>query len=336
MNRRKSFIAISFTALATPFFARASLAAMAQEAGRIPRVGLIRPEHPGDAGGERLVEAFRQGLRELGYREGRNIAFELRWLEGKLERSPVVVAELVRLKVDCIVTPGTVTTRAAQKATTTIPIIMANSSDPVADGFIASLPRPGGNITGLSSVLRELGGKQLELLKQVVPSASRVAVLWNPDNPGHALREREIESAARALGLVCQPLKVSAANNFDAAFQAATAERADGLIAMSDVLFQNHRSRIVALAAKHRLPAMYSEHEYVTAGGLMVYGSNLADQYRRAASYVHKIIKGAKPASLPVEQPTKFELVINVKTAKALGLTLPPSLLRRADEVIQR
>jgi len=327
--RRDVIMLIGVYALATPF------ASFAQQAGKIFRVGIVRPETAGDAGGQALVEAFRRGLRDLGYVEGRNISIELRWLDGQIEQSPLVAAEFVRLKVDCIVSPGTVTTRAAQKTTNSIPIVMANSSDPVADGFIASLARPGGNITGMSSMLQELIGKQLDLLKQTVPGMSRVAVLWNPDNPGNASRQKDVEPAARKLGMTSQSLKAVAAKDLDVAFAAATRERAGGLLVLTDALFQNHRSQIVALAAKHRLPVMYTEQQYVTAGGLMVYAPDLADQYRRAATFVDKILKGAKPADLPVEQPTKFDLVINMKTAKALGMTIPRSILIQATKVIE-
>jgi putative ABC transport system substrate-binding protein len=283
----------------------------------------------------RLLEAFRHGLRELGYVEGQNIVIESRWAEGNYDRLPGLAAELVGLKMDVIVAAAVPAIRAAKEATRTIPIIMATVVDPVATGLVASLARPGGNITGLSTMAPAVVGKQLEMLKQVVPDASRVAVLWNPANPGNAPQLREAEVAAKTFGLRLQPLEARNPNDFDGAFVMMTRQQAGGLIVLVDAMFNEHRTRIADLAAKGRLPAVYGLPEHAEAGGLMAYGASRPELFRRAATYVDKILKGAKPADLPVEQPTKFELVINAKTAKALGLTIPPSVLLRADQVIQ-
>ncbi len=305
----------------------------AQQPAKVPRVGILWMNPlPASA---HLVEAFRQGLRELGYVEGQNIAIEFRSAEGKLERVPDLAAELVRLRVDVIITGTTPLIRAAQQATRTIPIVMGISDDPVSQGFVASLARPGGNITGLSTLAPDLAGKRLQLLKEIVPKVSRVAVLWNADNPGVALSFRETAAAAQTLGVELRSLVVRGPDEFEGAFQAATQERAGALTLLGDPLMFRHRARNVDLAAKHRLPAMYGTREFVEAGGFMSYGPNLADLFRRAATYVDKILKGAKPADLPVQQPTRFELVINLKAAKVLGLTIPPSILIRADQVIQ-
>ncbi|MBI2554481.1 MAG: ABC transporter substrate-binding protein [Candidatus Rokubacteria bacterium] len=309
----------------------APLAARAQQAGRVPRIGFLT------TGASPVPwEAFRQGLRDLGYVEGQNIVIERRSAAGKVERLPDLAVDLVGLKVDVIVAPDPPAAGAAKNATKTIPVVVRTSDDPVAMGLVASLARPGGNITGLTSLWGELSGKRLELLKEVVPRISRVAVLWNPAHPGAILALRETEVAARSLGLQLQSLEVRGPNpDFEGAFGAAARERAGALITLRNPLIVRHRTRIVNLAAKSRLPAMYDEREFVEAGGLTSYGANLSDLNRRAAVYVDKILKGAKPADLPVEQPTKFELVINRKTAKALGLTIPQSILIRADEVIQ-
>ncbi len=326
--RRLFFISIlALGALAAP------LAADAQPPPKVPRIGILWAS-PISANAH-LREAFRQGLRELGYVEGRNVALELRYAEGKLDRLPDLAAELVRLKVDVIVAANTPTALAAKQATRTIPIVMALSGDPVESGLVASLARPGGNVTGLSLMAPELGGKRLQLLKEVVPRASRVAVLSNPNNPFTGLMVRETEAAARVLGVQLQAREIRAPEDIDRAFQAAIRGRASALIVVDDGLVFTHRARIAALAAKSRLPAIYPFRESVEAGGLMSYATNFADSYRRAATYVDKILKGAKPADLPVEQPTRFELVINVKTANALGLTFPQSVLIRADQVIQ-
>ncbi len=325
--RRSLFISIlALGLLAAP------LAAAAQPPTKVPRIGILWPS-PISAVAHYL-EAFRQGLRELGYVEGQNIAIEFRSAEGKWERLPDLAAELVRLKVDVIVV-NTPAALAAKQATRTIPIVMAVSSDPVGDGLVASLARPGGNVTGSSMMAPELGGKRLQLLKEVVPRASRVAVLSNPTLPYTGRVVREIRAAARVLGVRLQSLEIRAPEDIDRAFEAAIRGRASALMVVDDPLMFVHRARILALASKSRLPAIYPWRDPVDAGGLMSYAANLADSFRRAATYVDKILKGAKPADLPVEQPTRFELVINMKTAKALGLTFPQSILIRADQVIQ-
>jgi putative ABC transport system substrate-binding protein len=275
-------------------------------------------------------------LKDLGWVEGQNIVIEWRFAGGRAERLPDLAAELVRLQVDLIVVPSTPPALAAKNATKTIPIVTVGVGDPVGLGLVASLARPGGNITGLTGVVTpEIAGKQLELLKEAVPKVSRVAVLWNPATPGNALALRETEIAARVLGVELQLLEARSLNDFDSAFAAMTAKRAGALLVLGDVMFVTHRIRLAELVAKSRLPAMYGLREYVEAGGLMSYGPIASELFRRAATYVDKILKGAKPADLPVEQPTRFELVVNLKTAKALGLTIPQSVLIRADEVIR-
>jgi putative ABC transport system substrate-binding protein len=282
-----------------------------------------------------LIEAFELGLRELGYVEGQTIAIEYRFAEGKPERLPRLAAELVGLKVDIIVTPNPAGTQAAKQATPTIPIVMLAVVDPVGTGLVASLARPGGNITGLAATSSpEIVGKYLELLKQAVPKVSRVAVLRNPANPDTAQMSREVERAARSLGVQLQVLDVTGPHELDGAF-AAMRERARALLVLADTMFFLHRARIANLATKNRLPTISGNKEMAEAGLLMTYGRNLSHDFRRAAVYVDKILRGAKPADLPVELATKFELVINMKTAKALGLTIPPSVLARADALIQ-
>jgi putative ABC transport system substrate-binding protein len=311
------------------------LAAEAQQAGRIPRVGVLATRTAGDA----RLEGLLQGLRELGYVEGRNLLVEYRDAEGKTERFPALAAELVLLKCDVIVTTGgTLAAQAAKQATTTLPIVFASVGDAVAEGLVTSLARPGGNVTGLTVAATELVSKSLEVIKQAVPGVKRVAILFKPDAmPDSAKKERlkAADVAARALGLRLQIVEARGAEDFDRAFSDMTRARADALAVPATQVFNLERRRLVNLAAKNRLPAVYPNRDFVDAGGLMSYGPNLADMARRAASYVDKILKGAKPADLPVEQPTRFELVINLKTAKALGLTIPPSVLGRADEVIQ-
>ena len=304
------------------------LAAGAQLAGKTPSIGILRPGSPPDP----LLDAFRQGLRELGYDEGRNISIEYRWAEGREERFPDLAADLVRLKVDVIVA-GAGAAEAA-KATTTIPIVMPLSTDPVRSGLVASLARPGGNVTGLTSLSGELPGKWMELVKQTLPRASRVAVLWDPaGDPGQV---RISEAAARSLGMRLRVLKVERADGFEPAFAEARKNDAEALIVLGSPFFYVHRARLVELAAKHRLAAIYPQREFVQgSGGLMSYGADYHHQFRRAATYVDKILKGANPRDLPIEQPTKFELVINQNTARALGLTIPPSVLARADEIIE-
>ncbi|MBI5627878.1 MAG: ABC transporter substrate-binding protein [Candidatus Rokubacteria bacterium] len=305
----------------------------AQAPAKVPRIGFLSPLSPTD--NPHVLEAFRQGLRELGYVEGQTIAIEYRIGEGRPERLPALAADLVRLKVDVIVTGGAAASEVARRATSTIPIVFAVTDDPVAEGLVASLARPGGNITGLASIGGEVVGKQLELLKEVAPKVSRVAVLQNPSNPGHPHNLRRAEGAARALGLQLQVLEARTPAEIDAAFAAMRSQRAGGVLVLRDPLFHTQRTQIAALAAKSRLPAVYGIREQAEAGGLMAYGANVLLMYRRAATYVDRILKGAKPSDLPVEQPTKFELVVNLKTAKAAGLTIPQSILLRADEVIQ-
>jgi len=307
--------------------------AAAQQAGKMPRLGILAsgspPPRPGGS-----VETFLHGLRDLGYVEGQNLVIAIRYAEGRPERLPELAADLVRHPVDVLVAAGgTPVALAAKRATTTIPIVMTNVGDPVEAGLVASLARPGGNLTGLSSMSPDITGKRLELLKEVVPALSRVAVLWNPANPSAALQLQELQTAARALQLQVQALEVRGPDEFDHAFNAA--QGAGAVVVLGDPMFTQHRTRITALARRSRLPGMYVFRQFVEAGGLMSYGVSLSDLWRRAASYVDKILKGAKPADLPVEQPMKFELVLNLKTAQALGVTLPPHLLVLADQVIQ-
>jgi putative tryptophan/tyrosine transport system substrate-binding protein len=318
-------------ALALGVLAEPVAAAAQQPAGKLPRIGFLGDVPPF------LDEAFRQGLRELGYVDGQNIAIEHRAPGWKYERLPGLAAELVRLKVEVIVAASPPATEAARQATRTIPIIFTVVGDPVAAGFVASLARPGGNVTGLATISPEILGKQLEMLKQIVPKVSRVAILLNPDQGqgGHRLAVRQAEGAVRALGVQLQILEARTASEIDTAFAAMTSQRAGGLVVLRDGVFRAQRAQIVGLAAKNRLPAVYGLREEAEAGGLMAYGASVPQNFRRAATYVDKILKGAKPADLPVEQPSKFELVINLKTARALGLTIPRSLLGQADEVIE-
>jgi putative ABC transport system substrate-binding protein len=305
----------------------------AQQAPKVPRIGVLHPGTP--AAASQLAAAFKQGLREHGYVEGQNIVVERRFAEARAEQLSDIAAELVRLKVDVIVTSNDVGIAAVKQQTQTIPIVMANSTDPVETGFVASLARPGGNITGLSNISPELSAKRLELLKEAAPGLSRVAIMWSPDVRGAVLDYKELQSAARSLRLQLQSVEVSRAGDFDRAFSALTTGRAEALIVAGSPLTFINRGQIASLAQKNRLPSMFAQREFVEVGGLIAYGPNLAEGWRRAAAYVDKILKGAKPADLPVEQPTKFELVINLKTAKALGLTIPQTLLQRADQVIQ-
>ncbi len=312
----------------------APLTAGAQPAKKVPRIGVLYATAPASA--SQNVEAFSQGLREHGYLEGQNIVVERRYGEARPERMAELAAELVRLKVDVIVTSTDQAIAAVKQQTRMIPIVMVFSSDPVGTGFVASLARPGGNITGLTSISPELSAKRMELLKEVIPGLSRVAIMWNPDVRGNLLQYKETAEAARSLHLQLQSVEVSQADDIERAFSAFTTGRAEALIVfpVNPLAFAN-RAQIASLAQKHRLPTMYGRRENVDAGGLIAYGPNPADAWRRAATYVDKILKGAKPGDLPVEQPTEFELVINLKTAKGLGLTIPPSLLRRADAVVQ-
>ena len=307
----------------------APLAAEAQ-AGKVLRIGVVGP-----APGNPFLVVFRQGLRELGYVEGQNVALEVRSIDGRPERLPELLAELVRLKVDVILAPSNLMIAAAQKATTSVPIVMTNAIDPVAAGFVASLARPGGNITGLTLQTPDIAGKALQLLKEGIPGLARVAVLWDPGFPGVRQLLSELEAAAKPLGLQLQPVGVRSPDGFDDAFAAVTRDRARAAFVPGSPIHIGGRARIAELAVKHRLPTMCMLREWVEAGCLIGYGPSLTDQFRRAAYFVDKILRGAKPADLPVEQPTKFESVINLKTAKALGLTIPPSLLLRADQVIE-
>jgi len=305
----------------------------AQQPKNVPQIGFLG--FTSLSGIAARIEAFRQGLRELGYVDGKNIVIEYRSAEGKLDRLSELAAELVRLKVDVIVTSGPSVTRAVKEATTTIPIVMGFDTDPVGNGFVASLARPGGNITGLSVVSPELSGKQLELLKEIVPKLSRVAVLGTSTNPGNSQALKETELAAGAFTVQLQNLDVLSPKDIETAFRDASRGRAGAVLVLASPIIESHRTQIADLAAKNRLPAIYYAPEFVEAGGLMSYGTSFADLFRRAATYVDKILKGAKPGDLPVEQPKKFEFIINLKTAKQIGLTIPPNVLARADKVIR-
>jgi ABC-type uncharacterized transport system substrate-binding protein len=310
------------------------LVAAAQSAGKVPRIGVLGPRTASD--GARYLEPFRRGMRDLGWVEGKNILIEYRWAEGRSERIPELAAELVRLNVDVIFAGTTAMTVAAWKATKTIPIVMATGGDPVAIGLVASLARPGGNVTGLSfSVDSETFAKQLELLKETVPTVRRVAVLFNPANPGQRPAVERVGDAARSIGVSLQVLEARTPSDFKQAFAAMARARAEALLVVADSILGYNRLRLQGFVARSRLPAIYGLREHVEAGGLMSFAADVRDNFRRAATYVDKILKGAKPADLPVEQPSKFELVINLKTAKELGLTVPPSLLARADQVIE-
>jgi putative ABC transport system substrate-binding protein len=312
----------------------APLAAEAQQTGRVYRIGYLSA--PTRASVENGLQAFLRALRELGWVEGQNLIIEYRWAEGKVERLPNLAAELVLLKVDLIVAPAGSAALAAKNATSSIPIVMIFPSDPVELGLVASLGRPGGNITGTTFTPGPaIFGKQLQILKEAIPRASRVAILWNPADSSFALQMREVEAAARSLDIHLQHLEARGPEGFDSAFVAMARERADALLVGGTSTFLAHRTRLAELAVKARLPTMCSFREIVEAGGLMAYAVNMTDFVGHAAVYVDKILKGAKPAALPVEQPTKFELVINLKTAKMLGIIIPQSLLLRADKVIQ-
>ena len=328
MHRRAFLGTVAGGLLAIP------LVAEAQPKAGVPRIGYLGNSSPSLESD--LVDAFRQGLGEFGYTEGQNITIEYRWAEGKYDRFPDLVADLVRLKVDVIVTAGTPGALAAKQATKTIPIVMAVAGDAVGAGLVASLARPGGNVTGSTTIVQELEGKRLELLREVVPRLSRVAVLWNPANPVSPIILKQTQLAAPALRLRLEPIVgVSGVRELEGAFATISRVRPDALILLADRFLLAERTRIVEFAAKRRLPTMYPYREMVKAGGLMSYSPSYPDLFRRAATYVDKILKGAKPGDLPVQQPTKYESVINLKTAKALGLTIPQSLLQRADEVIQ-
>ena len=307
----------------------------AQPLPKVPRIGLLLPWSPSSEVALSFVKAFRQGLRELGHIENRDVMIDYRYRDGLLEQLPDAAAELVELKVDIIVTSAGPPALAAKQATKTIPIVFTQVSDPIAEGLVASLARPGGNITGLSQTGSDLAGKRLELLKEAIPKLSRVAALWPSASKAVLARLRETQSAAQTMGLQVITLEVQKLDDFEVAFKAATTGRADALIVLQSALTNTHRNLIVELAAKSRLPTMFEEASHVNAGGLMSYGPSFFDLQRRAAVYVDKILNGAKPADLPVEQPRKFELVINLRTAKQIGLTIPPNVLARADRVIR-
>jgi putative ABC transport system substrate-binding protein len=324
---------LPFIVIITLVILAVAFTADAQQSAKVPRIGYLSANSASatTAG----TEAFRQGLRELGYIQGKTIMIEWRYAEEKRDRLPPLAAELVRLKVDVIVTGGPSATRAAKEATDTIPIVMTFDSDPVANRFVASLARPDRNITGLSSLAPEISGKQLELLKEIIPRLSTVAVLGSSTQPGQAQASRETELAARALKVNFQYLDVLNSKDLEAAFAAARKGRADAILVLQTPVLFSGRAQLADLAAKNRLPAMYPRNEYVEGGGLMFYGASINDLYSRAATYVDKILKGAKVADLPIEQPTKFEFIINLKAARQIGLTIPQSVLYRADKVIK-
>jgi putative tryptophan/tyrosine transport system substrate-binding protein len=326
MNRRD-------TVLGLLGLGAAPLAAFAQQAVKIPRIGLLSSFSPSDTA--LWHKAFRQGLLELGWVEGKNIGIEYRYAEGRSDRLPGLAADLVRLKVDIIVAAITPEALAAKNATNTIPIVVASMGDPVESRLVESLAHPGGNLTGLTNIPAEQVGKRLELLKEIIPKLSRVAVLWDPQNPTSTLAWKEIQLPARQLGIQLHSLEVRSPNDLDRAFEAATKARAGALAIMPSLVFVANFKRLADFAAKSSLPSVYHLRAFADAGGLVAYGADRADLFRRAATYVDKILKGAKPADLPVQLPTKFELVINLKTAKQLGLTIPRSVLLRTDEVIQ-
>ncbi len=321
---RRAFMALVLGALLA-----APLAARAQQAGKIPRIGFLRAGPPPKS----WVEGFQQGLRDLGYVEGQNIVTEYRFTDGSTGQLPDLVGELLRLKVDVIVASATAAAQAAENLTRTVPIVFAGINDPVGSGLVSNLSRQGKNITGTSLMSVDLLAKRVELLKEVVPQLSRLAALGVPADPSYALQVKATETGARALGVQLDLIAVRSPNDFETAFK--VARKAQALIQFEAVFLTTHRTRLLELAVRNRLPAVYGLRDWVDGGGLMAYGPSFPEVYRRAAVYVDKILKGAKPGDLPVEQPTKFELVINLKTAKALGLTIPPSLLQRADEVIQ-
>jgi ABC-type uncharacterized transport system substrate-binding protein len=331
--RRREFISLVGGATTASMLWPRSL--RAQQTARLQRIGILLGVLPSDTEWLRRVASFTQALHLLGWMEGRNVAFETRYAEGKLDRLPALVAELIQANVDIVVTQGSEPVQAARKATDTIPIVMAAVGDAVGAGFVASLARPGGNVTGLTLVATEQSAKRLELLKEILPRLARVAVLWNSNNVGVRLQVKEVERAAPVLGIQLQSLPVSDAIDLEKALQAAAQAGAEALITIDDLLIIGHRVRIVDLAMRWRLPVMAEFKPLASAGALMSYAPDQIDMWWRAAGYVDKIFKGAKPADLPVEQPTKFELVINLKSAKALGIAVPPTLLATADEVIE-
>ena len=328
MDRRQLLVVLGAGALAAP------LACFAQQQGKVWRVGFLiaRRLAPGDTN---YYRAFPQGMRELGYDEGRNLVIEWRFADGKFERLADLAAELVQLKVDVIVTAGTAATSAAQKATTTVPIVMGTTNDAVISGFVKSLAQPGGNITGISNLTVDLSAKDLEILLSVVPKLSRVAILVNPGNSAHAPIVKTVQTAALKTDVKILPFEARTPREIENGFSMVTQQNAEAVVVALDAFLVQQGRQIAELATKYRMPSMFPVREHVEVGGLISYGPNLSDNYRRAATYVDKILKGAKAADLPIEQPTKFELVINMRTAKALGLTIPQSLLLRADEVIR-
>jgi len=328
----KSIVQVMFVCISAALLLT-SARAEAQQPVKVPRVGYL-------SGGSlstlaARIDAFRQGLRELGYIEGKNIAIEWRESKGNFDRVRELADELVRLKMDVIVSPGPAVTRPLKQATSTIPIVMAQDTDPVGSGFVVSLARPGGNITGLAALAQEMGGKQLELLKEVAPRLSRVAILGNSNNPGDAQALRETVIAAGTVDVYLRYLDVLDPKEIESKFTTANKGHADAVLVLGNPILNAHRKRIVELAVKHRLPTAYTRPEYIDEGGLMYYGTNYNDLFRRAAGYVDKILKGAKPADLPVEQPTKFELIVNLQAAKQIGLTIPNKVLAKADRVIR-
>jgi putative ABC transport system substrate-binding protein len=324
---------LPFIVTVTLMIFASAFAADAQQPKKVPRIGFLATVSPSTISDR--VEAFRQGLRELGYVEGKNIMIEWRYAEGKADRLPGLAAELVRLTVDLIVSAAPIPTRSAKQATSTIPIVMAFDDDPVGSNFVASLARPGGSITGLSTLSPEISGKQLELLKEIAPNLSRVGVLGDVTRPGISQALREINLAAGTFGMRVQYLDLPTSNDIETVFRAASRERAEAVLVLVGPVLMSHRTQVTDLAAKNRIPAIYERAEFTDAGGLMFYGASISDMFHRAATYVDKILKGTKPADLPVEQPTKFELVINLKTAKQIGVTIPPNVLARADRVIR-
>jgi putative ABC transport system substrate-binding protein len=334
LSRRQKFMnrKIFSFALGAMLFALCS-SVEPQQPKKVARIAYLAAS-PASANAGRL-EAFRQGLREIGYLEGENIVIEDRYADGKFDRLPGLAAELVRLRLDVIITAGPPVTRAVKEATATIPVVMAQDGDPVGNGFVASLARPGGNITGMSQLAPEISGKQLELLKETVPKLSRVAVLGTSTRPGNAQALKATELAAGTFGVQLQYLDVRGPKDIETAFREARQGRAGAVLVLQGPVFTSQRTQVAELASKTRLPAIYPQTEYTEAGGLMCYGVNTPDLFRRAAYHVDKILKGAKPADLPIEQPTKFELVINLKAAKQIGLTIPPNVLARADKVIR-
>jgi putative ABC transport system substrate-binding protein len=328
-NRRKLFVALGAGALAAPF------ACFPQQPGKVWRVGYLSQRARPDSLDSGVFGAFRRGMRELGYVEGKSLEIEWRFADSRFQQLPALAAELVRLRVDVIVSVGTAATSAAQKATATIPIVIATAPDPVGSGFVASLARPGGNITGLSNLATDISPKHLEMLLSLVPKLSRVAILVNPANASHVVTLKNVQAAAQKTNVKIVPAEARTVLEIEKAFSAMVREKAGAVIVARDGLFTQQERQIAELAAKNRLPTIAGNREFVEAGGLISYGQNNADNYRRAAAFVDKIFKGAKPSDLPVEQPTKFEFIINRKAAKALGLNIPQSLLISADQVIE-